>query len=121
MLKVKDDVDLSVLRNFGFTTGKEVKTEFDESNTSLVDDLSLDSWFKFFRYEDDHYNKDISGRIIQDNDVAEVSIQILADSRRVWVEVAPIASYHVEGSELDVVTDTIAQLAVAGIIEIIKD
>ena len=34
---------------------------------------------------------------------------------------APIASYHVEGSELDVVTDTIAQLAVAGIIEIVKD
>ena len=48
MLKVKDDVDLSVLRDFGFITGREVNEEFDENNTFLVDDLSLDSWFKFF-------------------------------------------------------------------------
>lgn len=119
MLKVKDDVDLSVLRDFGFITGKEVNEEFDENNTFLVDDVSLDSWFKFYRYGDD--DEDCAGHIIQDNDVAEVSIEILADSRRLWVEVAPIASYHAEGSELDVVTDTIAQLAVAGIIEIIED
>ena len=120
MLKVKDDVDLSVLRDFGFTTGREVNEEFDENNTFLVDDSQLDDWFKFYRHGDDE-DEDYAGHIIVDNDVAEVSIQIPVTNRKLWVEVAPIASYHAEGNELDVVTDTIAQLAVAGIIEIIKD
>lgn len=114
MIKLKDGIDPSVLKSFGFQTREEVNSECEANNTCF--NVSEDGYYKFLRYDEDDPN---AGQIIYDsyNYIANVCMHFMTD-RRLWIEVAPIATYHLEGKELDVVTDTIFNLVTAGIVEI---
>lgn len=116
MLKLKDNVDFSVLRDFGFRTGEEIN---EEDSIFYVDDYNTEDWFKFLRYDED--DEDSVGEIIYDanSNVAEVSMSFSPSNRKLFIEIAPISSYHVECHDLDVVTDTIFQLVKADIVEVV--
>ena len=48
-------------------------------------------------------------------------ISVRTEHRDLYVEVAVEGTYHVGGSELDIVTDTIYELTQAGILEVVPE
>ena len=59
--------------------------------------------------------------ISDDYDIPCVRILVRTEHRDLDVDVAVEDSYHVGGSELDIVTDTIYELTQAGILEAVPD
>ena len=115
MIKLKDGIDPSVLRPFGFQTKEEVNSECEANGTCF--DVSEDGYYKFLRYDEDDPN---AGQIIYDGYSYNANVCMhFRPNRKLWVEVTPIGTYHLEGRELDVVTDTIFDLVTAGIVEIV--
>lgn len=59
--------------------------------------------------------------IAEDYDIPCVQISVRTEHRDLYVEVAVEGTYHVGGSELDIVTDTIYELTQAGILEVVPE
>ena len=55
--------------------------------------------------------------VSNDYDIPRVQISVITECRDLYVNIAVEDSYHVGGSELDIVTDTIYELTKAGILE----
>lgn len=54
-------------------------------------------------------------------DIPCVQISVRTEHRDLYVDVAVEGTYHVGGSELDIVTDTIYELTQAGILEVVPE
>lgn len=59
--------------------------------------------------------------IAEDYDIPCVQISVRTEHRDLYVDVAVEGTYHVGGSELDIVTDTIYELTQAGILEVVLE
>lgn len=108
-LKVKDDVDLKRLRQYGFKPGNEWKDERFLNGC----DYMLPWWHKCSMDPDNpecvYYSDD-------DYDQPMVHICI-RDDRTIYADLTPECTYHVGGSELSVLMETVYDMVRDGILE----
>ena len=110
-LRIKDNVPIGRLREFGFAPGYELaqnqmfRQEFDGA------EYMLPWWHKF----------ECDGKKISRNEYGTPLVHAWVDTRdgknRLWFDAAPCCTYHVGMGELDLVTDTIFELTKAGFLE----
>lgn len=109
-LKLKEGVELERLREFGFKPGIELAALAEYAELFDGREYELPWWHKF-ACED--------GKPIIDEGIPQVHAWI--DTRdgknSLWFDAAPCCTYHISMDELDLVTDTIFALAIAGLIE----
>ena len=117
-LRVKEGIDLEVLREYGFKTGKEW-SDAGERCLAGIGYADQHEWYHKFLMEADEPSK--IAYIAEDYDIPCVQISVRTEHRDLYVEVAVEGTYHVGGSELDIVTDTIYELTQAGILEVVPE
>lgn len=120
-LRVKEDVDLEVLREYGFKTGKEW-SDAGERCLKGIGDAYQHEYHKFLMDADKDNTK--IAYISEDYDIPCVHISVKSEHRDLYVDVAVEGSHYVEivcGSDFDTVTDTIYELTQAGILEVVPD
>lgn len=117
-LRVKEGIDLEVLREYGFKTGKEW-SDAGERCLAGIGYAYQHEWYHKFLMDADEPSK--IAYIAEDYDIPCVQISVRTEHRDLYVEVAVEGTYHVGGSELDIVTDTIYELTQAGILEVVLE
>lgn len=117
-LRVKEGIDLEVLREYGFKTGKEW-SDAGERCLASIGYAYQHEWYHKFLMDADEPSK--IAYIAEDYDIPCVQISVRTEHRDLYVEVAVEGTYHVGGSELDIVTDTIYDLTQAGILEVVPE
>lgn len=112
MLRIKDNVDLRLLTDYRFELGYKF---VDRGEKCICNSSDYNDYWKF-SMEEDEPTKLLYAN--EEYEQAMVSIHIQSDMKnRVWIECVPSSSYHIEGWELDIVTDTILAMANDGILE----
>lgn len=117
-LRVKAGIDLEELKKYGFKTGKE----WADAGERCLEGIGYKyqhEWYHKFLMDADEPSK--IAYIAEDYDIPCVQISVRTEHRDLYVEVAVEGTYHVGGSELDIVTDTIYELTQAGILEVVPD
>ena len=114
MIKIKDNVDLEELRKYGFKPGKEWADSGERCLDGSGYKYQHEWWHKFLMDEEDE-NK--IAYINEDYDIPCIQISIRTEYRDIYIDVAVEGTYHIGGSDLDVITKTIMDLANAGLIE----
>ena len=114
------DLDMQRTLESELSAGKLKKTGKAYTTDSRRWDANYES-FKAREHQEYEYNgkKYVKVNYIDKDSCILSNGETYNNGDEVWVEVAPIASYHLEGRELDVVTDTIFNLVTAGIVEIV--
>lgn len=111
MLKLKDDVNPVILEKYGFELGQ---TFVDKGETCICNEVEYQDYWKF------SMNEDEPGRVMYANeefDQAMVSIHVQSSmENRLWIECVPSSSYHIEGWDLNLITDTLFELIKDGIV-----
>lgn len=118
-LRVKEGIDLEVLREYGFKIGKEWG-DAGERCLAGIGYAYQHEWYHKFLMDADEDNTKIA-YISDEYDIPCVQISVRTEHRDLYVDVAVEGSYHVGGSELDIVTDTIYELTQAGILEVVPE
>lgn len=102
--------DLSyVLKRYGFNLGKELVAEDARYADAFCNDCELDWWWKFAPDPDGG-----SPYLMGEDAHPLVSICVNPETRLLYCDVEVYGTYHTSGSDLDVITDTIAELAKHG-------
>ncbi len=117
-LRVKAGIDLEELKKYGFKTGKE----WADAGERCLEDIGYKyqhEWYHKFLMDADEPSK--IAYIAEDYDIPCVQISVRTEHRDLYVDVAVEGTYHVGGSELDIVTDTIYELTQAGILEVVPE
>lgn len=117
-LRVKAGIDLEELKKYGFKTGKE----WADTGERCLEGIGYKyqhEWYHKFLMDADEPSK--IAYIAEDYDIPCVQISVRTEHRDLYVEVAVEGTYHVGGSELDIVTDTIYDLTQAGILEVVPE
>ena len=112
-LRVKAGIDLEELKKYGFKTGKE----WADAGERCLEGIGYKyqhEWYHKFLMDADESSK--IAYIAEDYDIPCVQISVRTEHRDLYVDVAVEGTYHVGGSELDIVTDTIYELTQAGIL-----
>lgn len=117
-IRIKDGVDLEELKKHGFKTGKE----WADAGERCLEGIG-------YEYQHDWYHKfsmdpDEEGNILyadDDYDQPVVQITVRTEHRDIYIECTPSGSYHIGGSDLDIITETIFDLTQAGLLEVVKD
>lgn len=117
-LRVKAGIDLEELKKYGFKTGKEWADAGERCLESIGYEYQHE-WYHKFLMDADEPSK--IAYIAEDYDIPCVQISVRTEHRDLYVEVAVEGTYHVGGSELDIVTDTIYELTQAGILEVVPE
>lgn len=117
-LRVKAGIDLEELKKYGFKTGKEW-ADAGERCLESIGYKYQHEWYHKFLMDADEPSK--IAYIAEDYDIPCVQISVRTEHRDLYVEVAVEGTYHVGGSELDIVTDTIYELTQAGILEVVPE
>jgi hypothetical protein len=115
MLKIKDGIDLKKLEEYGFNIGEKF---IDNGERCICNESEYNDYWKFSMDEDEPekvlYADD-------EFDQAIVSIHVQSSmGNRLYIECTPSCSYHIEGFELNIVTDTLYQMILDGIVEQVK-
>lgn len=108
-----------------------VNAPLESINRELREELGIELYVNTLPQIEDH---SVSGFLMdadEDNtkiayisdeyDIPCVQISVRTEHRDLYVDVAVEGSYHVGGSELDIVTDTIYELTQAGILEVVSE
>lgn len=117
-LRVKAGIDLEELKKYGFKTGKE----WADAGERCLEGIGYKyphEWYHKFLMDADEPSK--IAYIAEDYDIPCVQISVRTEHRDLYVDVAVEGTYHVGGSELDIVTDTIYELTQAGILEVVPE
>lgn len=117
-LRVKAGIDLEELKKYGFKTGKE----WADAGERCLEGIGYKyqhEWYYKFLMDADEPSK--IAYIAEDYDIPCVQISVRTEHRDLYVDVAVEGTYHVGGSELDIVTDTIYELTQAGILEVVPE
>lgn len=117
-LRVKAGIDLEELKKYGFKTGKE----WADAGERCLEGIGYEykhEWYHKFLMDADEPSK--IAYIAEDYDIPCVQISVRTEHRDLYVDVAVEGTYHVGGSELDIVTDTIYELTQAGILEVVPE
>ncbi len=110
-LRIKDNIPIGRLREFGFAPGKELaqnrmfQSEFKGAAYCLP-------WWHKFAYD--------GGEICRnENEIPMVHAWIdTRDGKNLlWFDAVPCCTYHIEMEELDMVTETVFELTKAGLLE----
>ena len=109
-LRVKAGIDLEELKKYGFKTGKE----WADAGERCLEGIG-------YKYLMDADEPSKIAYIAEDYDIPCVQISVRTEHRDLYVDVAVEGTYHVGGSELDIVTDTIYELTQAGILEVVPE
>lgn len=117
-LRVKAGIDLEELKKYGFKTGKEW-ADAGERCLESIGYKYQHEWYHKFLMDADEPSK--IAYIAEDYDIPCVQISVRTEHRDLYVDVAVEGTYHVGGSELDIVTDTIYELTQAGILEVVPE
>ena len=117
-IKIKEGVDLEELRKFGFKTGKEWADAGERCLEGIGYEYQHGWYHKFMMNEED------DSKIAYTSDeyaIPCVQIAVRTERRDIYVDVAVEDTYHVCGSDLDIVTETIYELTMAGLLEVTPD
>ena len=116
MIKIKDNVDFEVLRNFGFKKGKEWADLGERCLEGIGYEYQHEWWHKFMMDEEDESK---IAYISDEYSIPCVQITVRTEEhlRDIYIDVAVEGTYHVCGSDLDIISETIMDLTVAGLIE----
>lgn len=114
MIKIKDNVDLEVLRQFGFKKGKEYADAGERCLEGSGYTYQHEWWHKFMMDEEDDSK---IAYIDDDYDIPCVHISVKTELRDIYIDVAVEGTYHIGGSDLDIISETIMDLTNAGLLE----
>ena len=114
MLKIRDDIDLEELRKFGFKKGKEWAAQGERCLEGSGYAYQHEWWHKFLMSEEDETK---IAYISEDEDIPCIQISIRTERRDVYIDIAVEGTYHIGGSDLDIITKTIMDLTKAGLLE----
>lgn len=115
-LKIKDGVNLEELRKFGFKLGKE----FAEAGEPCLEGIGYGyqhGWFHKFAMNP----YDESSIYYGEDGIPLVQITVRTEHRDIYVDCAPYGTYHIGGSDLDIVLETVAELTQAGLVEVVHE
>lgn len=116
MLKIKDGIDLRTLENYGFEVGRNF---IDRGERCICNESEHKDYWKFSMCEDEPENVLYAD---DDFDQAMVSIQVQSSANnRLLIECVPSGTYHISMDELDVITDTLYDMILDGVVEKITD
>lgn len=114
-IRLKKGVDPEVLRDYGFKSGKEWADSGEPCISGIGYEYKQKGYHKYMMDEEEperiYYAED---------EIPMVGIWV-KENGEFYVDCAPCCTYHIGGDELDTVTDTICDLAIAGIIEVYKE
>ena len=116
MIRIKDNVDFEVLRNFGFKKGKEWADVGERCLEGSGYAYQHEWWHKFMMDKKDDSK---IAYIDDDYDIPCVHISIRTEEhlRDVYIDIAVEDTYHIGGSDLDIISETIMDLTNAGLLE----
>ena len=110
-LRIKDNIPIGRLREFGFAPGKELAQNRMFQSEFKGAAYSLPWWHKFACD---------GGEIFRNENgipMAHAWIDTRDGKNLLWFDVAPCCTYHIEMEELDMVTETVFELTKAGLLE----
>ena len=113
-LKLKDNIDFEELRKFGFKTGKEWADAGERCLKGSGYKYQHEWWHKFLMDKDE---PDKIAYISDEYDIPCIQISVRTEHRDIYIEASVEGTYHIGGSDFDVVTDTLLDLIEAGIVE----
>lgn len=117
-LRIKDGVDLNELRKFGFRTGAELSEDEDFEEFLSGCSYMNDWWIKY------QMNPDFPDKVKvteDENPVCEAWVDTREGKNYLWFDVTPDCTYHASMDELELITETVFDLAMAGLIEKINE
>ena len=122
-LRLRDGVDINELRKYGFELGS-VLGQKDSFSRCLggVCYAYMDNWAHKFLMDEEEPEK--VAFTDEDFDIPMVHISFRLDEkydRDLYIDVAPSGTYHIGGSDLDIVADTIFEMTFAGLLEKVRE
>lgn len=125
MIKLKDGINPDVLRNYGFHLGKEDFGKERWCGDGSGYGFQAEWYHKFLMYDNDiGFNGQGIGKIAYIDDefdipMVQISFGIGDRNEILYIDCVPSrTTYHICGEELDIIGDTIYQLALDGVIEL---
>lgn len=121
-LKLKESVNPEILRDYGFHLGKEDFGKERWCGDGLGFQYQAEWYHKFLRLDEEtgEYNS-VTGKIIYTDDELDIPmVQIsfrIGKGNDLYIDCAPSGTYHIEGRDLDIITETIYDLTQAGFLE----
>lgn len=119
-LRIKDGVGIDELRKYGFELGS-VLGEKDSFNRCLggIGYAYMDSWAHKFLMDPDEPEK--VAFTDEEFNIPMVHISFRLDDkfgRDLYIDIAPSCTYHIGGSDLDIVAETIFAMTQADLLEV---
>ena len=118
-LKLKDGIDANELRKYGFKRGREFFGKERWCGESGIGYGYVADWM--IKFLMDVENPELIAYTDTEFDIPMVEIAFRTDEKGwndLYIDCAPSCTYHISGSDLDIVTDTIFELTQAGLVEI---
>lgn len=118
-LRLKEGIGIDELRKYGFELGS-VLGKRDSFNRCLGSDgySYMDNWAHKFLLDEDEPEK--VAFTDEEFDIPMVHMCFRLDEqygRDLYIDVAPSCTYHIGGSDLDIVAETIFAMTRAGLLE----
>lgn len=113
MLRLKENVDFEELRKYGFKPSKE----WAETERCTGEYHATNGWW--LKYAMDEEEPEKVAYISDEYDIPCVELGIRPNDRSIWVDYSVEGTYHIGGSEVDMVNDTLFDLITAGLL--VKD
>lgn len=116
-LKLKEGINLQELVNYGFKTGKEW-SEQGERCLKGEGYKYQHEWYHKFLMDDENPDKIMYADEDYDQPIVHISIRTGDNfNNDVYIDCTPSGTYHIGGSELDIVTETLFDLINAGLLK----
>ena len=114
-IRLKENVNPEELRKFGFKLGKEWANQGERCLEGDGYAYQHEWWHKFKMEED---NPDKIEYADEEYDQPTVSLCFrIGKYNDLYIDCTPSCTYHIGGSDLDIVSETIYELTMAGLIE----
>lgn len=115
-VKIKEGVELEELRKYGFKTGKEWADAGERCMAGAGYSYQHGWYHKFSMVEDDSEHI-----YYPDDEYDQPMVQITVRTERdLYVDCTPCGTYHIGGSDLDIVLETVLELTQAGMLEVVE-
>lgn len=114
-IKLKENVNPEELRKFGFKPGKEWADKGERCLEGVGYAYQHEWWHKFKMEEANPNNIEYA-----DDDYDQPSVSMcfrVGNGNDLYIDCVPRGTYHIGGSDLDIVSKTIYELTLEGIIE----
>ena len=125
-LRLKEGINPEVLRDFGFHLGKEDFGKERWCGYGIGYQQQANWYHKFLMFDEETGELNTSsGKIMytgEEFDIPMVQMTFrIGNGNDLYIDCAPSYTYHIGGSDLDIVAETIFALTQAGLLEIDKE